>query len=214
VANKNDDLKAALAGKSIPVLTLDNKWHRLLGPEDMTQQIRDLTGKLNGLVKRQGKVTTDGKGIVKIKKKLMQEILTIADGLSKNPDDGKLLKDMEEHERLLKECNEKLGSCEGEKTKLPAEIDQVNRKLMMATMEICYRKIRENAREIRDLDAWLVQMRREIKKKAVRKQEMEETNHKMYAYMHDIFGADVIEIFDRKYHPEDTGVSVRKGKKE
>jgi len=94
VANKNDDLKAALAGKSIPVLTLDNKWHRLLGPEDMTQQIRDLTGKLNGLVKRQGKVTTDGKGIVKIKKKLMQEILTIADGLSKNPDDGKLLKDM------------------------------------------------------------------------------------------------------------------------
>ena len=90
----------------------------------------------------------------------------------------------------------------------------MNRKLMMATMEICYRKIRENAREIRDLDAWLVQMRREIKKKAVRKQEMEETNHKMYAYMHDIFGADVIEIFDRKYHPEDTGVNVRKGKKE
>ncbi len=209
----DNDLKKALAGKNIPLLTLDNKWHKLISPADKTQQMRALEEKLNELVKRQGKVTTDGKDIVKIKKKLMSEVLAIADALSKDPYNQKLLRDMEEHERLLKECNEKIAIYEGEKTGLPAEIDKVNRKLMMATMEVCYRKLRENAREITSLDIWINQMRRELKKKAVRKQEMEETNHKTYAYMHDIFGADVIEIFDRKYHPEGTGAKEKKVKK-
>lgn len=213
MAGKNDELQKALAGKDIPILTLDNKWHKLLSPADRTPQMKALEEKLNGLIKRQGKVTTDGKDIVKIKKKLMSEILAIADALSKDPYNQKLLKDMEEHERLLKECNEKISIYEGEKKGLPAEIDTVNRKLMMATMEICYRKIRENAREIKTLDDWISQMRRELKKKAVRKQEMEETNHKTYAYMHDIFGADVIELFDRKYHPEETGAKGQKEKK-
>lgn len=210
----NDELQKALAGKNIPTLTLDNKWHKLLAPADKTQQIKALEEKLNGLVKRQGKVTTEGKDIVKLKKKLMNEVLTIADALSKDPYNQKLLKDMEEHERLLKDCNEKIASYEGEKKGIPAEIDKVNRKLMMATMEICYRRIRENAREITYLDDWISQMRRELKKKAVRKQEMEDMNHKTYAYMHDIFGADVIELFDRKYHPEEAGAIKKKGKKD
>lgn len=209
----DNDLKTALAGKNIPLLTLDNKWHKLIPPAEKTQQMRALEGKLNELVKRQGKVTTDGKDIVKIKKKLMGEVLVIADALKKDPYNQKLLKDMEDHERLLKECNEKISVYEGEKTGLPAEIDKVNRKLMMATMEICYRRLRENTREITSLDNWINQMRRELKKKAVRKQEMEELNHKTYAYMHDIFGADVIELFDRKYHPEDTGAKGKKAKK-
>ncbi|MBD5458848.1 MAG: hypothetical protein HDR27_09810 [Lachnospiraceae bacterium] len=210
---KNDDLRTALDGKNIPLLTLDNKWHKLISPEDKTPQMKALEEKLNGLVKRQGKVTTDGKDIVKIKKKLMSEVLVIADALKNDPYNQKLLKDMEEHERLLKECNEKIAVYEGEKKGLPAEIEKVNRKLTMATMEICYRKLRGNAREIEVLDDWLNQMRREIKKKAVRKQEMEEINHKIYAYMHDIFGADVIELFDRKYHPEETGAKEKKVKK-
>lgn len=210
----DNDLKKALEGKNIPLLTLDNKWHKLVSPADKTQQMRALEEKLNGLVKRQGKITTDGKDIVKIKKKLMSEVLVIADALKKDPYNQKLLKDMEDHERLMKECNEKIAEYEGEKKGLPAEIDKVNRKLMMATMEVCYRKLRENAREIASLDNWINQIRRELKKKAVRKQEMEEVNHKTYAYMHDIFGADVIELFDRKYHPEETGAKEKKAKKE
>ena len=210
----DNDLKKALEGKNIPLLTLDNKWHKLVSPADKTQQMRALEEKLNGLVKRQGKITTDGKDIVKIKKKLMSEVLVIADALKKDPYNQKLLKDMEDHERLMKECNEKIAVYEGEKKGLPAEIGKVNRKLMMATMEVCYRKLRENAREIASLDNWINQMRRELKKKAVRKQEMEEVNHKTYAYMHDIFGADVIELFDRKYHPEEIGAKEKKAKKE
>ena len=30
---------------------------------------------------------------------------------------------------------------------------------------------------------------------------MELENHDLYAYMHDIFGAEVIDLFDMKYNP-------------
>ena len=46
-------------------------------------------------------------------------------------------------------------------------------------------------------------MRIELKKNLVRKQEKELKNHALYSYMHDIFGAEVIEIFDMKYNPEE-----------
>ena len=51
----DNDLKKALEGKNIPLLTLDNKWHKLVSPADKTQQMRALEEKLNGLVKRQGR---------------------------------------------------------------------------------------------------------------------------------------------------------------
>ena len=37
----------------------------------------------------------------------------------------------------------------------------------------------------------------------VRKMEKEQQNHELYSYMHAIFGADVIDIFDMKYNPEE-----------
>ena len=36
------------------------------------------------------------------------------------------------------------------------------------------------------------------------KLQKEETNRNLYAYMHDIFGSDVIELFDMKYDPKDS----------
>ena len=33
----------------------------------------------------------------------------------------------------------------------------------------------------------------------IRKQEMEQRNHAIYSYMHDVFGAEVIDIFDMQY---------------
>lgn len=39
-------------------------------------------------------------------------------------------------------------------------------------------------------------------KKVVRKKEKEAVNARLYAYMHDIFGAEVIELFDMEYDPD------------
>ena len=210
---KEESFKAALSGKKIPILTLDNKWHKLFTQTEATPAVQSLEKRLTDLVKRQGKLNTESKDIKKIKRKLMDEIMMIADELTKEPDNRKLLKDMTEHSRLVKECNEKLEAYEAELVSLPREMDKVNRELMLASMEICYQKIRENTKEIDEIDAWVKQTRRELKKKLVRKQEKEDVNNGLYAYMHDIFGADVIELFDRKYHPEETGAMIKKEKK-
>lgn len=213
MAGKDEAFKKALSGKKIPILTLDNKWHRLFDKEDITPRIKTLENKLNELVKRQGKLNTESKDIQRIKKKLMNEIVVIADNLQQTPDSQKLSKDREDHRRLVKECNDKLGAYEEELYGLPKEIDKVNRELMMASMEICYKKIQENTKEIDALDDWIKQTRRELKKKLIRKQEREEANSKLYSYMHDVFGADVIELFDMQYTPEDAGKKTKKNVK-
>lgn len=197
---KEDEVfRKALADKKIPLLTLDHKWHQLFTQADTTPEIRMLESKLNELVKRQGKANTESKEIRKIKSKLMSEIVVLADSLVQDPDSKKLAKDMDDHKRLVDECNEKLDAYEEELLELPREIDKTNRALMLATMESCYKKIQNNTKEIAAITLWVKQIRRELKKKMVRKQEKEALNNELYAYMHDIFGPDVIEIFDMKY---------------
>ena len=92
---------------------------------------------------------------------------------------------------------------EDELFELPREIDKVNMELMLATMDICYHRLKTNEREIEEIADWVSRIREELKEKLVCKQEMEQMNQELYSYMHDIFGAEVIEIFDLKYNPEE-----------
>ena len=132
----------------------------------------------------------------------MYEIVILADAIDKSPS-KKLEKEMEEHRRTVNECNEKIDGCEEEMVELPRQINQLNNRLMVATMEVCYRKLKKNNAELEEINEWIGNIRRELKKKVVRKQEKEAMNNQLYAYMHDIFGADVIEIFDMKFQPEE-----------
>lgn len=198
MSKMNEEFEQALAGKKIPILTLDNKWHQLFTQTEQTAEIKKMEEALNELIKRQGKANTESKEIKKLKKKLMDEIVVLADEMGDHPT-KKQEKDMADHKRLINECNEKMDAYEEELLELPREINQLNNKLMLATMESCYRRLQRNKEELAQIDAWLVSIRKELKKKVIRKQEKEAMNQQLYAYMHDIFGADVIELFDLKF---------------
>lgn len=200
--HKDGVYKAALTDKKIPILTLDNKWHRLFTQTEPTPAISRLEQRLNELLKRQGKLNTETKEIKKLKKKLMDEIVSVRDEMEQGQSNA-LEKKVEDNKRLLAECNEKLEGCQDELMELPREIEKTNQELMLLTMEICYDKLQANTEEIQETAAWVAQIRVELKKRLVRKQEKEIQNHELYSYMHDIFGADVIEIFDLKYNPEE-----------
>ena len=94
-----------------------------------------------------------------------------------------------------------MGECREMDAALPKEIQEVNYKLMLATMEICYDRMKKNTDVIREIDEWLNKTRVELKKQVVRKQESETENFNLYSYMHDIFGSEVLEIFDMQYNP-------------
>lgn len=204
MAKSEDTFRQALSGKKIPVLTLDNKWHQLFtqAQTEIPAEVRRGEEKLNELLKRQGKLNTESKEIRKLKKKLMAEIMELADQTGGNPD-AKLEKKMEEKQRLINECSQKLEDYADELRLLPGEIDSTNYRLMLATMDICYRRISENTKDIEVINDWVKEVRIEIKKNLVRKEEREKSNFDLYSYMHDIFGAEVIEIFDMKYNPEE-----------
>lgn len=184
-------------GKKIPILTLDNKWHRLFTQAEPDKHILQLEEELNELIKRQGKANTDIKEIKRLKKKLLEEIMEYAEDASAG--DASAQKKTEDNSRLVNECNEKIEGYEDELIELPGEIDRVNKELMLSTMEVCYERLKKNEEEIEETSKWITQVRIELKKRLIRKQEQEMMNQELYSYMHDIFGADVINLFDMKY---------------
>lgn len=198
MSRKDEIYSPALKEKKIPILTLDNKWHRLFTQTNPNKTILRLEEELNDLLKKQGKATTESKDIRRLKKKLMQEIVENAEGTAEG-NNQKALKKMEDNKRLINECNERLTMYEDQLIELPREIDRVNRELMLQTMDICYDTLKTNETEIEETAKWVAAIRVELKKRLIRKQEMEQMNQELYSYMHDIFGAEVIEIFDMKY---------------
>ena len=197
---RQEAFSAALKGKRVPILTLDNKWYRLL--DDRTRaSVKGLENQLNNLLKRQGKLNTETKEIYKLKKKLMSEIMPLVDEASKTGDKS-IEKKIDQNKKLVEDCNKRMESYKEELKELPRQIDQVNLQLMTITMDCCYDAMHDNTEEIEKIEAWVKEIRVELKKRLVRKQEMEQQNHQIYTYMHDVFGADVVDVFDMQYNPE------------
>lgn len=200
VNNKNEIYEHALINKKIPILTLDNKWYKMFPDLNKYPEILGKARKLNDLLKRQGKINTETKELKNIKMKLMQEIVPMVDELEQNPNKA-LEKKIDDNKRLIEECNTKLAEYQDEMLELPMSIERVNKELMLATMEFCYENMQSNTEEIIAISRWVADIRIELKNNLVKKQEKELYNKQMYSYMHDVFGADVIELFDMQYNP-------------
>lgn len=198
---RQETFTRALQGKKIPILTLDNKWYRLLD-EGTRKAVKSMENQLNDLLKRQGKLNTEMKEIHKLKKKLMNEIVPLVDEANQIGGSKELDKKIDQNKRLVEECNAKMESYKEELEELPREIDRLNFQLMLITMDCCYDSMKDNTEGIQQIESWVKDIRIELKKRLVRKQQMEQQNLEIYSYMHDVFGADVVNVFDMTYNPE------------
>ena len=154
---------------------------------------------MNDLLKRQGKLNTEIKSQNLFKKKLMSEIVAIME-LPDSPDKNKK---MEENKRLIEEANEKMDLCHDELAELPEQIEEANYKLMLATMNVCYSRIKQNTQDIENINQWIQNFRVQLKRQVLLKQQKEIWNDELYSYMHDIFGVDILNIFDLRQEDED-----------
>lgn len=189
---------AFLKNKKIAILTLEHKWHKLFPQGNKPVAIASLEEEVNECVKREGSLRTDMKDLKKLKKKLM-------DGIVSNMGDTESreqMKKMEESQRLILEINEKLENYESELLELTPKLKTANTALMLETMDYCYKQIHENADDIQEISEWIKNMRIELKKNVLRKQDKELRNKMMYTYMHNIFGPEVIDIFDLESNDE------------
>lgn len=199
MSRKEEIFIPALEGKNIPIISLDNKWYRLMSGLEKTKRMQELEEQLKNLLKRQGKLNTETKALKQEKKRLMEDIV----GGMENSNARK----QEEYKKKIQECNDKLAEYQDELLSLPKEINEVNYELMLETMQLCYEEIQENTQKIVDIANWIDNIRIELKKNIVRKQQYEMQNQNMYTYMHDIFGAEVINIFDMTYNPAEKMLS-------
>ena len=191
----------AIGSVKIPILILDNKWHRIFGKMNPTDEIKTLEKELGELLKRQGKLVNENKDLKRIKSELMSDIVSNIDSVDTRDSDESADKKLNDNKRLINDVNEKLDNNEEELKDLPREIDGVNKKLMLATMDLCYERLQSNTVEIEEIAEWVKDIRVQLKKNLVRKQDKELYNAELYSYMHDIFGPVVMELFDMKYVP-------------
>ena len=195
-----DDFEKVLKSKHVPVLTLDNKWHKLFD-DGQSAEIKKHVDRINDLLKEQARISEELKALKKIKSALMDDIVeNMPNG------EGSMTKSQEkkvaESRRLIDEANEKMAAYDDKLLDLPKEIDDENFQLMLLTMDICYDELLSNTEDIENIGAWIKKMRMELKKNILKKQQMEVKNVELYSYMHDIFGADVVGLFDIKYDIE------------
>jgi len=203
MAKDSNIYQDALIGKDIPILPMDGKWQNLFILSPKTDKIKNLEAELNALVERQEKTREKIKDMKRLKKKLLGEIVVLRDDAGKNPKKRKKIEaEIDDHTRLIKECNEKIEDAEDSMLGLPREIYQVNYQLMVETMNVFYKIMHDNTVEINAIDDWIAKVRVQLKKNIIRMQEKEIENFNVYSYMHNIFGPEVIDLFDLKYDPE------------
>ena len=193
MSRKEEIFIPALEGKNIPLISLDNRWHRLINGLTKTKRMQELENQLKELLKRQGKLNTETKALRQEKKRLMNDIVGGMENIN--------AKKQDEYKKKLEDCNNKLAQYQDELLSLPKEINTVNYELMLETMQLCYEAIQENTEKIVEIADWIDNIRIELKKNIVRKQHYEMLNQNVYTYMHDIFGGEVINIFEMTYNP-------------
>ena len=66
-------------------------------------------------------------------------------------------------------------------------------------MDYFSEKIEKNKLESKEIDDWIANIRVELKKNVIRKQNRDINNREIYSYLHDIFGAEVLDLFDIEY---------------
>ena len=72
--------KAALKSVKVPVLVLDQKWHRLFAISGKPESVKEKEVELNELLQLQGKLNQEIKDLKAVKNKLMQGIVVNMDG--------------------------------------------------------------------------------------------------------------------------------------
>ena len=194
-----EQFKRALAGKKVPILVLDQKWHRLFAVHGKPDEIKQTEADLNALLARQGKLNEDLKQYKKLKTKLMGSIVANMDGTTIEEQNGEREKKLDADKQLIDETNQKLEEVEDELLEIPNRIKETNLNLMLQSMDYFYDKLRVNKAESDEIAEWINQVRVDLKKNIIKKQIRDINNREIYAYLHDIFGPSMLDLFDIRY---------------
>lgn len=190
--DKAEELFRGISVGKIPIVVLDERWHEMFRYIQKPRLVKKLEDEVNSLLKKQGQINNDLSEVKKIKNKLMQKIVD-------NMEDSGDEKTVDASQKLILECNEKLAKLEDEQMAVPYKLKNANEQLLVAGMEQAYLELGRRRAEAESLSAEIEAARARLREQLIQKQELEEQNTIIYSDMHDILGAELMEIFDKKY---------------
>ncbi|MBR1628224.1 MAG: hypothetical protein IJ679_03015 [Lachnospiraceae bacterium] len=197
-----ETFESAIRASRVPVLVLDQKWHRLFALAGKTDEVKEVETKLNELLAKQGKLGEEDRSLKKSKNELMKQIVANMEGADSEKSGEPEKQQLDDARKQLELTNNRLADLQDELLDIAQEIKDANNELMLLTMKFAYEKLRSNTDEINQISAWIGQVRVDLKKNIIKKQNREINNKEMYSYMHDIFGKDVMRMFDAHYDDE------------
>lgn len=206
-----EDFREALTGRKIPLLVLDEKWHHLFSGIGKTPKVVSCEKAVDELLKKQGRLTEEHKELKNLKNKLMKEIVS---NMDQKQDLDKREHAIDDNKRLIDEINLKMDEVEDEQLDIPRQLDEANRELMIVSMDVCYRVLSDNGKQIEEIGNWIKEIRKQLKENIIRKQFAEYKNVEIYNYMHAILGAKVINVFDMKFDEDGEVINQDKLEKE
>ena len=189
-ATENIPVEELLKGKKIPILVLDQRWHKLFPGGKKPADIQVLEKELTELLKEQGKRVNTIKGLKTGKKKLMDAIVS---GMNEENSDKKKNK----QQKLLLETKERIETESERLMDLPYEIKNANERLLVTGIRYCYDEWKNRNEELSDLSGEIDIMREQLKEKVAYKVELEESLDSTYSLMHALLGREVMNLFDK-----------------
>lgn len=183
-----EEIRQKVKQTKIPILVLDQKWHRLFALEGKPDDIKEAEVRVNEILKEQGALNNEYKELKKVKKKLMANIVSHVDEAGSEH--------VSKDASLIDETNDRIAEVEDKLLEIPKELKEANDDLMELTAKFAYAQMRTNTDQINEISDWIKDVRVNLKKNIIRKQNREINNREMYSYMHDIFGKDMLSLFD------------------
>lgn len=179
-----------LEGKKVPILVLDQRWHKLFPAGKKPAEIQTLEKRLNDLLKEQGKLVNEVKHLKVGKKKLMDAIVS---EMSREENGRK----KDKQQKLLLQTKERIDQQSERLLELPYEIKAANEQLLSVGVRYCYDEWKKHTEELKDLSRRIDEMRETLKETVAYKVELEESVDATYSLMHALLGREVMNYFDK-----------------
>lgn len=193
------DFSSVLNDQRVPIVILDERWHRLFEKQSKSAKVSDLEKKLGDLLKQQGRLVTDLKELKSAKHQLMDGI--VANMNVDSTPTGKLNeKKLQKSQKLILDINSKLKTSNNDLADMPYRIRETNAQLVVEGMNQCYQKMDSNSEELQAIKSRIESMREELKQLVAKQKDLEQENAAIYTYMHDVLGSQVMEMLDHHYH--------------
>lgn len=179
-----------LKGKKVPILVLDQRWHKLFPEGKKPAEIQALEKQLNDLLKEQGKLVNEVKHLKAGKKKLMDAIVS---GMSSVENGRK----KDKQQKLLLQTKERIDQQSERLLELPYEIKAANEQLLSVGVRYCYDEWKKHTEDLKEVSRRIDEMRETLKETVAYKVELEESVDATYSLMHALLGREVMNYFDK-----------------